>query len=162
MKKLLVTTLALLASSPALADSWIYGGVSVGSSEYEEQNSISHSFFVGTGIMPWVGLEGGYSDFGKFDLGGGKVWGESVYGAIKPNLNFGPLQLYAKWGVNSWVLEGDDDTTIADDDGLDPMWSVGADYTFLGPIALGVEYSNYSFGDKDVRSVNLTATIYMF
>ncbi|MBF9002547.1 MULTISPECIES: outer membrane beta-barrel protein [Vibrio] len=162
MKKLLLTTLMVVVSAPVMADSWIYGGVSAGSSEFRDDNSIAHSFFVGTGIMPWVGLEGGYADFGKFDLGGGKVWTESVYGAIKPNLNFGPLQLYAKVGLNSWVTEGDDDTSYDDDDGLDAMWSVGVDYTFMGPVALGLEYSNYTIGDHDLNTINVTATIYMF
>lgn len=162
MKNILLTMLALLASSPVMADSLVYGGVSVGSSEYDSDNSISHSLFVGTGIMPWVGIEAGYAGFGKFDLGGGKVDSESVYGAIKPNLNFGPVQVYAKLGLNSWVLEGDDDTSIADDDGLDAMWAIGADYTFLGPIALGVEYATYSFDKKDISTISMTATIYMF
>jgi len=161
-KRRVFLLLAFVMSSSAWADSLVYGGASVGSSDYNDDNSVAYSLYVGTGIIPWIGVEGGYVDHGKYDAVGGDIWAESAYGAIRPNVTFGPLQLYAKVGLNSWVLEGDSGVTIHDDDGVDEMWAVGADYALLGPMALGIEYSNYSMGNKDVKSVNATVTFYFF
>lgn len=163
MKKItLIPLLACLVSSSVWADSWIYGGASLGSSDYDNDDSVSYSLFVGTGILPWIGVEGGYVDHGKFkaSAGGGDVWSESAYAAIRPNVSFGPLQLYAKAGVNSWILEGDAGVSIPDDDGVDEMWAVGADYSLLGPMSVGVEYSRFSIGNKEVKSINATVTFY--
>ncbi|MDC0610362.1 porin family protein [Vibrio sp.] len=161
-KTLLIPMLALFASSTTFANSLVYGGASAGSSEYLNDKSVSYSLYVGTGVIPFLGIEGGYTDFGKFDAAGGDIQAEAAYGALRPNVTFGPLQIYAKLGVNSWVLEGDAGVNIEDDDGVDEMWAVGADYAMFGPMALGIEYSNYSFGNKDVKSINATATFYFF
>ncbi len=162
MNRILLSLICFLAPLTAFADSWIYGGASIGTSTLEEENSISHSFYVGSGIMPWVGIEGGYTEHGKFDLYGGEIVAESLYGALKPNLNFGPFQLYAKIGVHSWLYSGESNVTVQDDDGLDMMWGIGADVSLASPIALGVEYVTYVVADKELSSVNATATLYLF
>ncbi len=162
MKKILLGFAFAFLPLAAQADSWIYGGASVGSSTLEEETSLAHSFYIGSGIMPWVGIEGGYTEHGKFDLYGGEITAESVYGALKPNLNFGPLQLYAKVGVHSWLYSGETNVTVQDDDGLDMMWAVGADFSLASPIALGIEYVTYTVADAELSSVNATATLYLF
>ncbi len=162
MKKILLGLLFLLPSLTVSADSWIYGGASIGSSTMKDQTSLAHSFYIGSGIMPWVGIEGGFTEHGKFDLYGGEISADSVYGALKPNLNFGPLQLYAKVGVHSWLYSGEEDVTVKDDDGLDMMWAVGADFSLASPIAIGIEYVTYTVADTELSSVNATATLYLF
>lgn len=162
MKKTLLSLACILLPLTAQADSWIYGGASIGSSNLQEETSLAHSFYIGSGVMPWVGIEGGYTEHGKFDLYGGEITAESVYGALKPNLNFGPLQLYAKVGVHSWLYSGEKDVTVQDDDGLDMMWAVGADFSLASPIAIGIEYVTYTVADAELSSVNATATLYLF
>lgn len=149
-------------SFPTMADSWFYGGASAGVSEYKHENALAHTFYLGTNIIPWIGIEGGYADFGRYKLEGGHVELDSVYGAIKPHVDFGPLELYAKGGVQSWVREGFDDTRIEDDDDLDSFWGIGANYSFMGPISLGLEYSNYKIGNDSVSMLNATASISLF
>lgn len=162
IKKMTIMAMLLALSSNVWADSLVYGGLSAGSSEFDHDNSLSYGIFVGSGLVPWVGGEIGYINHGKFDLPSGRIRAESAYAAIKPNLNIGALQVYAKLGVNSWVLEGDQGVIIHDDDGVDKMWAVGADYSVLGPLALGIEYVNYTVGHRDVSTINATATFYVF
>lgn len=162
MKKLFIALALTLPISTAYADSWVYGGASIGSSNYEDENSLAHSFYVGTGILPWVGVEGGFTEHGKFDIEEGEMKAQSVYGALKPNMNFGPLQIYGKVGAHSWIFEADEGVSIKDDDGVDFMWSVGVDYTFIGPVALGIEYTSYNIKSEMVSTVNATATVYLF
>ncbi len=51
MKKTLLAVALLSASSAAMADSWIYGGASVGQSDYKGETDTSYSVHVGTGIL---------------------------------------------------------------------------------------------------------------
>ncbi len=163
MKKLaLVSLLALSVAPTAWADSVVFGGASVGTSEYDHDRSVAYNMHVGVGVIPWLSVEGGYTSHGKFDSVGGDIDAESAYGAIRPNVTFGALQVYAKAGLNSWLLEADPGVTLEDDKGVDKMWAVGADYTLIGPMAVGLEYSNYTMGHKDVKSVNATVTFYFF
>lgn len=163
MKKLALVSLLALSVTPSVwANSIVYGGASVGSSEYDNDKSVAYNLHVGTGILPWISVEGGYTHHGKFSFTGGDIEAESAYGAIRPNVTFGALQVYAKAGLNSWILEADPGVTLSDDSGVDKMWAVGADYTLIGPMAVGLEYSNYTMGNKDVKSVNATVTFYFF
>ncbi|MGO1298712.1 MAG: porin family protein, partial [Vibrio sp.] len=73
-----------------------------------------------------------------------------------------PLEFYAKGGVQSWVREGFDDTRIEDDDDLDSFWGIGANYSFMGPISVGLEYSHYKIGNDAASMLNATATISLF
>ena len=57
MKKTLLAVALLSASSAAMADSWIYGGASVGQSDYKGETDTSYSVHVGTGILPIIGIE---------------------------------------------------------------------------------------------------------
>ena len=45
-----------------------------------------------------------------------------------------------------------------DEDDLDFMWGVGADYAIFGPISLGANYMNYSVGNNDIDTVSLTVS----
>ncbi|MCE0494793.1 outer membrane beta-barrel protein [Vibrio salinus] len=163
MKKLTLLPLLALVFAPSIwANSIVYGGASIGSSDYNNDRSVAYNLHAGIGFIPWISLEGGYTYHGKFDAVGGDIEAESAYAAIRPNVTIGALQLYAKAGINSWILEGDRGVTIQDDDGFDKMWAVGADYSLIGPMAVGLEYSNYTLGNKDVKSINATVTFYFF
>ncbi|CAM3440392.1 outer membrane beta-barrel protein [Parendozoicomonas haliclonae] len=166
MKKTLLALAFLSASSASFADSWLYGGVSVGQSDFDGKDETAYSVHVGTGILPFIGVEGGYTNHGRFDIsnvkGGGDVSLDSTYAAIKPSWNFGDLQVYAKGGVHRWTLDASQTSRFKNDDGYDVMWSVGADMEVFGPFALGANYTNYKMDGEDVGSYNLTATLHFF
>lgn len=157
MKKTLLALALIGASTTAMADSWVYGGASVGSSSLGSEDATSYNIHAGTGILPFIGVEAGYTDHGKFEFTGGDVKASSVYFALKPSLNFGPLQVYAKGGVHSWDMTGNG-SEFSNDDDYDLMYGVGADYAVFGPISLGANYMNYVVGKEDIGTFSLTAS----
>ncbi|GAB2658567.1 outer membrane beta-barrel protein [Vibrio panuliri] len=161
MKKTLLALALLGASATASADSWIYGGASVGQADLGGESSTSYNVHVGTGILPLIGLEAGYQNFGDFD--NVKYDGvvrdleaSSVYFAAKPSIDLGPLHLYAKAGVHSYELKG---TNFKEDD-VDVMYGVGAEYFLLGPVSVGASYSVFSMKKEDVKNFTLNATFH--
>ncbi|MCW8335022.1 porin family protein [Vibrio sp. SCSIO 43135] len=158
MKKTLLALALIGASATASADSWIYGGASVGQSDLNSEDATTFSIHAGTGILPFIGVEAGYNNFGEFDFGNGTVEASSFYGAIKPSINFGPLQVYAKGGLHFWDQKANANG-YQDEDDLDLMWGFGADYAVFGPLSLGANYMNYTIGDNDIGTVSLTASL---
>ncbi|PSD41881.1 outer membrane beta-barrel protein, partial [Vibrio sp. V02_P2A34T13] len=103
MKKTLIALALISTSSMAFADSWIYGGASVGQSDLNGKSGTSYNIHAGTGILPLIGLEAGYTDHGKFEVTAtNEIAASSVYFAVKPSIDFGPLHVYAKGGLHSW------------------------------------------------------------
>lgn len=156
MKKTLVTlALASFATSVA-ADSLVYGGAMVGQSDYDGETSTSAEFHIGTGILPFIGVEGGYIDHGKFSISGADLTATSLYGALRPSIDLGPLHIYGRVGVHSW------DTKYGDvkNDGVDPMYGVGLEYFVFGPVALGAAYHVYKLDNEDVKNFSLSATFH--
>ena len=160
MNKTLLALALLGATSLACADSWLYGGIEVGQSDLDGLHGTAYSLHVGTGILPVIGIEGGYTHHGTFSDSGTDVTVQSFYGALKPSINFGDLQIYAKGGLHAWSLDADAGSRFQDDDGYDLMWSVGADYQIFGPVALGANYTNYVIDGEDVGAYNLTAILH--
>ncbi|MEH0688070.1 outer membrane beta-barrel protein [Vibrio cholerae] len=157
MKKTLLALALIGASATASADSWIYGGASVGNSDFFGDSSTSYNVHVGTGILPFIGLEAGYNKFGEFETASSKVKVDNVYFAAKPSLNLGPLQVYGKAGVHSW--EQSSNNISFDDDGYDIMLGVGADYQIFGPLTVGAKYENYKMDKEDMGVFSLTASL---
>lgn len=153
MKKTLLVLALLGASASASADSWIYGGASVGMADFNGSDGTAYNVHVGTGILPLIAIEAGYNrfdDFGKNDTSF-----DNTYLAAKPSINFGPLQVYAKGGVHKWDM----DSKIDDDDGYDLMWGVGADYEVFGPLSIGLNYTSYELDHDNIDTFNLTASL---
>jgi len=158
MKKTLLAFALIGASTTALADSWIYGGASVGQSDFNGKTSTSMNVHAGTGILPFIGVEAGYTDHGDFDIGANQeMSASSVYFALKPSIDFGPLHVYARGGLHSWDTEI---TNGAKDDGVDIMYSVGAEYFIMGPFSVGASYNNYELDDENIDSFSLNATFH--
>ncbi|OLQ85521.1 hypothetical protein BIY21_04590 [Vibrio ponticus] len=161
MKKLLTILFLLSVSVPSFAKSPFYIGGSVSQSSIHADDSLSHSLVVGSGLITGLSLEGGFTTHGKFEVSQAELEAQSLYGAIKPNLNFGPLQLYGKIGAHSWIIESSNKPEF-DDDSLDLFWAVGVDYAVMGPLALGVEYTSYEIAGTTLESVGVTAVLYLF
>ncbi|EPE37450.1 hypothetical protein CF66_5012 [Candidatus Photodesmus katoptron] len=162
MKKILALTLtsAVLSTSSAFADSWIYGGIGVGQAFVEDRNANTlhlsqkgpiYEAYVGTGILPFFGVEGGYIQHGKVTLINNvkeKIY--STYVALRPSLNFGPVQVFAKGGLHSWK-QGDSMSR-------DLMYGIGVEYRVREtPISFGCQYMEYTFGKNTIMS-NLALT----
>lgn len=162
MKNTLLALALIGASTTASADSWIYGGASVGQADLGNESSTSYNVHVGTGILPLIGLEAGYQDFGDFDnieYGNnyrGKLTGSGVYFAVKPSIDFGPLHVYGKAGLHSYELTG----TNFKEDEIDIMYGVGAEYFVMGPLSLGASYNVFSMKEEDVKNFSLNATFH--
>ncbi|TFH93492.1 outer membrane beta-barrel protein [Vibrio ouci] len=163
MKKTLLALALIGASATASADSWIYGSASVGQADLGNESSTSYNVHVGTGILPFIGLEAGYQNFGDFDnvnYGGvvRDLEGSAVYFAAKPSIDFGPLHVYAKAGLHSYELNEKGGSFKEDE--VDMMYGVGAEYFVMGPISLGASYNVFSMKEEDVKNFSLNATFH--
>ncbi|WP_194439494.1 porin family protein [Vibrio fluminensis] len=159
MKKTLLALALIGASATASADSWIYGGANVGQSDLGGEEATSYGVHVGTGILPLIGLEAGYQNHGEFDISGtsAKLEADSVYFAVKPSIDFGPLHVYAKGGLHKWDISGP--AKYSDDD-VDVMYGVGAEYFLFGPVSVGASYSVFNMDKEDVKTLSLNATLH--
>ncbi|WPC72603.1 porin family protein [Vibrio porteresiae] len=155
MKKTLLALALIGASSTAFADSWIYGGASVGNVDLEGNSGTAYNVHVGTGLLPIIGVEAGYNKFQDIDhMGDTKI--DDTYVALKPSINFGPLQVYGKAGLHRWdasYSNGDSD------DGYDTMYGVGADYEVFGPVSIGANFMNYVIDGDNAKTYSLTVSI---
>ncbi len=156
MKKTLLAVALIGASSAAMADSWLYGGASVGHSEYKGETATGYSVHAGTGILPIIGIEAGITQHGEFKIDGKDTTLTSYYAALKPSIDFGPLHIYAKGGFHQWEEKVDGGS---DDDGLGIMYGVGAEYFIFGPLSVGASYMNYD-ADKEVGTFSLNASLH--
>ncbi|WP_299691880.1 outer membrane beta-barrel protein [uncultured Vibrio sp.] len=163
MKKTLLALAMLGASSTAMADAWLYGGVMGGQNSFAGEKEAAYGIHVGTGILPIIGIEVGYWDLGSFDnVSYGHRDTQSVdvnttYLAIKPSIDFGPLHVYAKGGLHSYEVQGEN---FKQDD-VDIMYAVGAEYFIFGPLSVGASYQNFKMKDDDAGIFSLNATVHL-
>ncbi|MGO2508208.1 MAG: outer membrane beta-barrel protein [Vibrio hibernica] len=160
-RTLLALALATVATS-ASADSWLYAGANYGVADYTENGTDSHSVYglnVGTGILPFIGVEAGYWDLGSShgsDL-------TALYLGIKPSINVGPLEFYGKLGANKYdVTSG---STKESDDGYDVMYGAGVEYTVFdslpgGSLSLGLAYNSFGFDKFKANTYTVSATFH--
>ncbi|OCH19064.1 hypothetical protein A6E05_01555 [Aliivibrio sp. 1S165] len=153
MKKTLLALALASVSVTAAADSWIYGGAQVGSADYRGESSTVYGAHIGTGILPFIGLEMGAWNLGSYDVAGQTTDVTSVNFAVKPSIDFGPLHVYGKAGMHSWEEKG-----AFKDDGVDPFFGLGIEYNIIPMFTIGAGYNNFTVDDKniDFASVNLT------
>lgn len=153
MKKTLLALALASVSVTAAADSLIYGGVQVGSADYKSESSTVYGAHIGTGILPFIGLEMGAWNLGSYDFAGKTTDVTSINFAVKPSIDFGPLHVYGKAGMHSWEADG-----FAKDDGLDPFFGLGIEYNIIPMFTIGAGYNNFTVGSEniDFASVNLT------
>jgi hypothetical protein len=110
--------------------------------------------------LPFLGLEAGYTDHGKFETSNNvDVKVKSFFAAARPSIDIGPFHIYGRVGLHNWDL---DNSSGADDDGLDVMYGVGIEYFTEGPLAIGLGYNTYKLDDEYVGNLNLTATFHIF
>ncbi len=171
MKKTLLAVALLGASSAAMADAWIYGGASVGQTDYKDYEGTSYSIHAGSGLLPFIGIEGGLTQHSDFNDNGLDFQMTSYYLAIKPSIDFGPLHIYAKGGYHMWDKDaegrGDDDVFdlyngYNEDFGFDKMYGVGIEYHVIWPVSVGASVMNYTVGEDDMLIYSLNASVHIF
>ncbi|GAL25468.1 hypothetical protein JCM19239_3742 [Vibrio variabilis] len=173
MKKTLLALALVGASTSAFADAWLYGGVSAGRAEYNGNSDTPMGFHVGTGILPIIGIEGGYWKHGNYDMtdvtNGASGYAElgSWYAALKPSIDIGPIQLYAKGGLHYYNADYKGSLN-GSDSGTDIMYGVGAEYFVTDMLSIGASWQRFNgvkttfSGDKDLDSFTINATLHIF
>ncbi|MBL4830307.1 MAG: porin family protein [Aliivibrio sp.] len=163
MKKTLLALALMSVATTAAADSLVYGGVQVGSAEYDiaskTEDSTVYGAHIGTGILPFIGIEGGIWNLGSYSVGAQEVDVTSVYAALKPSIDFGPLHVYGKAGIHRWAADYKGFTKSSDDD-FDAYYGAGIEYSVIPMLTLGLGYNNFAVGDENVDFFSLNATIH--
>lgn len=157
MKKLYLGLILATASSSALADSLVYGGVATGQYTQDGDSGATYTMHVGTGILPFVGLEAGMTQFGEVTLDNGdKSKSTSYFVAARPSIDIGPIRVFAKGGLQKWSQEINGSKV---DDGINVTYGVGADYFLSGPLTLGASYESTRINGKDVGNFMLNFSV---
>lgn len=161
MKKTLISLALMMASSVSYADSLVYGGASVGESSFGDGTASSFNIHAGTGILPFIGVEAGLNRSGEMDTAAGQTTEiNSGYVALKPSIDFGPLHIFAKGGLHRWDETIETSAGIAEDDGVDIMYGVGAEYFLMGPISFGASLQTYIVDGEDLTNFTLNGTFH--
>ncbi|MUJ23547.1 outer membrane beta-barrel protein [Aliivibrio fischeri] len=155
MKKTLLALALASVSATAAADSLVYGGVQVGSADYRSESSTVYGAHIGTGLLPFIGLEMGAWNLGSYDYGSQTTDVTSVNFAVKPSIDFGPLHVYGKAGMHSWEAKG-----FRKDDGVDPFFGLGVEYNIIPMFTVGAGYNNFTVDDKNIDFASLNLTVH--
>ncbi len=143
-----------MLSTTAFAGSLIYTGVDVGYATKGSSDNSTYGFHVGTNLIPLLGLEVGYRDFGSF---GGTDY-SSYYAAIMPRLSLGSFQVYLKGGVNMYDMSP---SIGKSNDGTDLLYGAGANYFASDMISIGASYTKFGFEGDDVDTFALVVTLHL-
>ncbi|MDC0610741.1 porin family protein [Vibrio sp.] len=158
MKKTLAGFALALVATSANADSLLYGGASAGESTYKGDHGTAYSVHLGTGILPFIGIEGGITKFNSIDTAPGQeTEASTAYLALKPSLDFGPLHIYAKGGLHKWDEKVNGQKI---DDGVDLMYGVGAEYFLSGSLSIGFSYQRYVMDSDDMGTFMFNASFH--
>jgi len=162
MKKVLIALALAGMSSTAAADSLVYAGANIGQATIDGDKSTVFGAHVGTGILPFIGLEAGYQTLGDASSGVGSIDISTIYVAAKPSLDVGPIQVYAKGGFHSWSADSSIDAI--DESGTDLMFGFGAEYYLIDNLSVGASWMQYRMsGDiykNNSDQLALTATFH--
>lgn len=165
MKKLTVALLGLAAlfTANAYADEGLTFGASVGYVNIEnddpgfnfDANDTGYKLFASYTASSYLGIEGGYVDFGSPEdiIGGfpGEIDAEgwNLYGVGNLPLS-GGVDLFAKAGVISWEADSIIDGILVDtDDGTDLALGLGARWNSEGSFGLRAEVDWFDIDEAD-------------
>jgi hypothetical protein len=167
-----LTALAVFSfAHPVLAQDFYVGG-GIGntffSSEFEDaldqireidENSTGWKVFGGFTPNRFIGIEGGYRNFGTVTVGGldleaeTTAWDIEALGLVRIAI----IDLFGKAGGMFWSRDGKIGTLA--DSGSDFFWGLGAG-VHLGPLGVRAEWESVMIDDPDGLSmVSLSATL---
>lgn len=124
--------------------------------------------FVGYQFNRYMAAEAFYADLGRVQLRGNDIantdlessaYGASLVGQLPVTTWFAP---FAKIGAASWETDvdgnlGDANLDLQDNDGFDPVYGVGAQFTF-SPVLIRAEYERYDL-DSDYTIDTFSASV---
>ncbi|WP_104203542.1 porin family protein [Billgrantia saliphila] len=140
-----------------------------GASDFDlDDEDNSWKAFVGYQFNRYMAVEAFYADLGRVQLRGNNVantdlestaYGASLVGQLPLTSWFAP---FAKVGAASWETDvdgnlGDASLDLEDNDGVDPVYGLGAQFTF-SPVLIRAEYERYDF-DSDYTIDSFTASV---
>ena len=158
MKKTLLALVLTGFATTAFADALIYGGASVGQANFDGETSNSSTIYVGTGLLPFLGVEAGYTNLGTFDVATNvETEANTKFIAVRPSVDLGALHVYGRAGIHSWETKT---TGQPDDDGVDGMYGFGAEFSIIGPFTVGAGYEAYEINDEEVETFTFNATFH--
>lgn len=168
------------------ADSGFYVGGSIGSAAVEaniddggivlpqpppvfDEDDFGWKAFAGydfaLGEVFSLGLEGGYTDLGKpsTDIVGIPISVDptalNFYGTA--GLDFGPIGVFAKYGVVKWDVDAAIAGIGVSDDGSDPAYGVGLRFN-LGSVEIRGEYEIFDISDAEDVTMLSVGLAYRF
>lgn len=130
-----------------------YGRFSNDSETFDKDNDF-YDVVIGGLITPYVGIEGGYSDFGKLegDFAEADLTGYSVAGLLRLPIG-NAVGLYAKAGQFWWRSDINVEVLgqryATDITGNEPFYGVGMDFFVTDRFAIDVEYLRYQVDLED-------------
>ena len=179
-KTILLTALALaLVGAGTASAAGLHVGASIGQAyftadpaNYDEafdqakkidENSTAWKLFAGFSGGSFLGVEGGYRDFGKVDstLGSEKFESKTKGFDIEAvgRIQIVIVDLFAKAGVMFWSNDGKVSDIEFDDSGTDFLWGLGAG-VHLGSIGVRLEWESLEGGkSENLSMVSLGATL---
>lgn len=121
-----------------------------------DDDRVSLKAYAGVDILPWLGAEAGYVNFGKVGNGStleGDGWTVAAVGQL-PIGNFAP---YAKVGYMWWDADRATTGTVYNSDGHDWFGGLGVRFALTQVLDMRVEYERYQMDDADIDmgSLNL-------
>jgi opacity protein-like surface antigen len=144
--------------------------ISDGADDFDLDDDEDNVFkgFVGYEFNPYFATELFYADLGRTRLEGNdgantdpesNAYGVSLVGKL-PLADW--FELFAKAGMAKWETDvdgnlGDASIDLEDNDGIDPVYGVGAQFNFE-PILVRAEYERYDF-DSDYKIDTFTASV---
>lgn len=176
-KMILITTLLMVGLMATSAGArGLYFGAGIGNTFFSDEiddavdevqeideNSTSWKIFGGYNMISFLGVEGGYRDFGeiKYNLKG-QAHTSSVNGwdiSAMGRFTIAIVDVFGKAGAMFWESEYQVDELGGDDSGTDFLWGIGAG-VHLGPIGVRVEWESLEVsGPTNLSMVSLGATL---
>ena len=154
MKKTMVVLAVLGLGSTASAGPLIYGGVDTRYVAIGTSSGTGYGGHVGSDLLPFIGIEGGYWNLGSFDSADYSTF----YMAARPSITFGSVQLWAKGGLSFFDKDGPSSNS---DNGTDLMYGLGVDYFFSRSVSVGVSYMNFGFDKDDADTYTFGITFHL-
>jgi OOP family OmpA-OmpF porin len=167
MRKLWMLALASCLALPAGAGDFLVGG-SAGQANIEvdaagfDESDTGFKLFGGWRLLKFLGLEGGYVDFGGPEVSAGGVnanaevtaWDAFAMGVVP----LGKVELFGKAGLVFWDAE----TSLSvpgfsgtfKDDGTDLAYGVGVSYEVNDNVALRGEWEIFDIESTDVNMLS--------
>ncbi len=161
---LLSGLLVSFAASPALGQD-AYVGISAGQSDMDAaglDEDTSWKVYGGYRFNEWGSAQIGWVDLGELDAAGGASveadgFEISAVGRVPVTPNF---DVFGKVGAFAWSTDVNGGLPVADDDDVDAMYGIGAEYKFANNLGVRLEWEQFAdVGGADVDMISAGVSV---